>query len=180
MKWDYSFFILFYTSLTERNPRNSKGKAPVQYQRDEDSRASDHDYQRESPLMQETSEPVWVNPQFSNSPRDPVLLPSSGDDTYRFCHETRGFAVLVINSEFDSEPRRKNADDDERYMSKMFKELDFDVRVLKNLSAAELLEKMEGISISVSHRYQDIIELQNLHVCSLDRMAVNALRNGFI
>lgn len=98
--------------LTGRNPRNSKGKAPVQYQRDEDSRASDHDYQRESPLMQETSEPVWVNPQFSNSPRDPVLLPSSGDDTYRFCHETRGFAVLVINSEFDSESRRKNADDD--------------------------------------------------------------------
>lgn len=67
----------------------------------------------------------------------------------RFCHETRGFAVLIINSEFDSQSKRRSAVNDENYMYKMFEELNFDVHVLRNLSSKELEDKMKGISISV-------------------------------
>lgn len=132
--------------------RKSKGKTLVQSQRDEDSGGftSDYKYQRESPPMQETSEPAWVYPQSSSPPRDPAPLPTSGEDTYRFSHETRGFAVLIINSEFDSQSKRKNAVWDEYYMYKMFKELNFDVYVLRNLESKELLEKMKGIHVSIS------------------------------
>nr|XP_034304251.1 caspase-1 [Crassostrea gigas] len=63
----------------------------------------------------------------------------------RFCHETRGFAVLIINSEFDSQSKRRSAVNDEHYMNKMFEELNFDVHVLRNLSSKELEDKMKAI-----------------------------------
>lgn len=127
----YNRFHCFYTSLVGRKSRNSKSKSPVQYQRDEDSSAFtlDHEYQRETPPMQETSEQDWVYPQSSSPPRDPATLPTSGEGTYRFCHETHGFAVLIINSEFDSQSKRSSAVNDEHYMYKMFEELNFDVHV---------------------------------------------------
>lgn len=77
-------------------------------------------------------------------------LPSSADNTYRFCHETRGFAVLIINSKFDDQAKRENAVWDEYYMYKMFKELNFDVYILRNLASKELLEKMKGTHVSIS------------------------------
>uniref|UniRef100_K1P377 Caspase family p20 domain-containing protein n=1 Tax=Magallana gigas TaxID=29159 RepID=K1P377_MAGGI len=140
-----------YKAIKRTLAENSKSKSPVQYQRDEDSSAFtlDHEYQRETPPMQETSEQAWVYPQSSSPPRDPATLPTSGEDTYRFCHETRGFAVLIINSEFDSQSKRRSAVNDENYMNKMFEELNFDVHVLRNLSSKELEDKMKGISISV-------------------------------
>lgn len=132
--------------------RKLKEKPHVQSQRDEDSGAftSDYEYQRESHPMQETSEPAWVYPQSSCPPRDPAPLPASADNTYRFCHETRGFAVLIINSKFDDQAKRENAVWDEYYMYKMFKELNFDVYILRNLASKELLEKMKAIRDAVS------------------------------
>lgn len=140
-------------SLIGRKSKNRKlkEKPHVQSQRDEDSGAftSNYEYQRESHPMQETSEPAWVYPQSSFPPRDPALHPTSSD-TYRFCHETRGFAVLIINSEFDSQAKRENAVWDEDYMREMFKELNFDVCVLRNLASKELLKEMKGIHVSIS------------------------------
>uniref|UniRef100_A0A8W8KRW6 Uncharacterized protein n=1 Tax=Magallana gigas TaxID=29159 RepID=A0A8W8KRW6_MAGGI len=83
--------------LVGRKSRNSKSKSPVQYQRDEDSSAFtlDHEYQRETPPMQETSEQAWVYPQSSSPPRDPATLPTSGAflsrDTWFCCsnHQQR-------------------------------------------------------------------------------------------
>lgn len=147
-------FVFCSGSLIGRKSKNRKlkEKPHVQSQRDEDSGAftSDYKYKRESRPMQETSEPAWVYPQSSCPPRDPAPLPSSADNTYRFCHETRGFAVLIINSKFDDQAKRENAVWDEYYMYKMFKELNFDVYILRNLASKELLEKMKGTHVSIS------------------------------
>lgn len=130
----------------------SNGKPLLQSQRDEDSQpfTPEQEFHGDPLSMQETRDPAWVYPQSSSPPRDPVPLPTSGNDTYRFSHETRGFAVLIINSEFDSQSKRENAGCDEYYMYKMFKELNFDVYVLRNLASKELLKEMKGIHVSIS------------------------------
>lgn len=147
----------FKKTLTDFIGRKSKkiksnGKPFLQSQRDEDSQPFTHEqeFQGDPFSMQETRDPAWVYPQYSSPPRDPVPLPTSGNDTYHFSHETRGFAVLIINSEFDSQSKRENAVWDEYYMYKMFKELNFDVYVLRNLASKELLKKMKEIRDSVS------------------------------
>lgn len=147
----------FKKTLTDFIGRKSKkiksnGKPLLQSQRDEDSQpfTPEQEFHGDPLSMQETRDPAWVYPQSSSPPRDPVPLPTSGNDTYRFSHETRGFAVLIINSEFDSQSKRENAGCDEYYMYKMFKELNFDVYVLRNLASKELLKEMKEIRDSVS------------------------------
>ena len=139
-------YSLFFLSFTERKSKNRKDKdeSIAKSKKDEISpdRTPKHGHQRELKQLQEISEAASGYPQSSSRPNDPAL---PDDDRYLFQHKKRGFAVLIINSEFDDQPKRPNAHWDISYMSKMFQELDFTVILLENLTSSTLLEKMKGM-----------------------------------
>ena len=146
-----SFFSLFFFSFTARisKHRKDKDESISKSQTDEISpdRTPKHGHPREPHQLQEISESAWVYPQSSSRPNDPAL---PDDDRYLFQHKKRGFAVLIINSKFDYQPERPNADLDRYSMSKMFQQLDFTVILLENLTSRKLLEKMIGMGFSKS------------------------------
>ena len=139
-----SFFFLCVLSFTGRKSKHRKNKDEPIAKSDEISpdRTSEHVHPREPHLLQEISESPWVYPQSSSRSDDPAL---PDDDRYLFQHKKRGFAVLIINSKFDYQPERPNADLDRYSMSKMFQQLDFTVILLENLTSRSLLEKMIGM-----------------------------------
>ena len=146
-----TIFSLFFLSFTERKSKNRKDKdeSIAKSKKDEISpdRTPEHVHPREPHQLQEISESPWVYPQSSSRSDDPAL---PDDDRYLFQHKKRGFAVLIINSEFDDQSKRGNANWDRYYMSKMFQQLDFTVILLENLTSRKLLEKMKGMGFSKS------------------------------
>ena len=143
-----SFLFLCVFSFTGRKSKHRKDKdEPIaKSQTDEISPDSSPEHGHPREPQQEISESAWVYPQSSSRPNDPALP----DDRYFFRHTKRGFAVLIINSEFDYQSRRPNADYDRYYMYKMFQQLDFTVILLENLTSRKLLEKMIGMGFSKS------------------------------
>ncbi|XP_022342790.2 caspase-1-like [Crassostrea virginica] len=140
----YNIFKKTLKAFTGRKSKHRKDKDEPIAKSDEISpdRTPKHGHPREPHQLQEISESPWVYPQSSSRSDDPAL---PDDDRYLFQHKKRGFAVLIINSEFDYQSERGNADWDRYYMSKMFQQLDFTVILLENLTSRKLLEKMIDI-----------------------------------
>ena len=138
----FRFFLSFFFSFTARKSKHRKDKdeSISKSQTDEISpdRTPKHGHPREPHQLQEISESA----SGYRRPNDPAL---PDDDRYLFQHKKRGFAVLIINSKFDYQPERPNADLDRYSMSKMFQQLDFTVILLENLTSSTLLEKMIGM-----------------------------------
>ena len=153
-------FFLCVFSFTGRKSKHRKDKDEPIAKSDEISpdRTPKHGHPREPHQLQEISESPWVYPQSSIRSDDPAL---PDDDRYLFQHKKRGFAVLIINSEFDYQPERGNADWDRYYMSKMFQQLDFTVILLENLTSRKLLEKMIGMGFSKSRFASPYFKLQS-------------------
>ncbi|XP_061197022.1 caspase-6-like [Saccostrea echinata] len=99
---------------------------------------------------QDSSELHWSYPESSRPLTDHGHQQSVDDNRYLFRHEKLGYAVLVINSKFDSQAERKNAAWDVYYMRKMFQEMGFEVKLLENLTSRDLLTKMKNIQQSIT------------------------------
>lgn len=127
---------------------------PYQTQMDDDERSHViSDTKKESqtasntpevPQKLQNNELSWSYPESSNPRSQQSHNEIAEDNTYSFRHEKRGFAVLVINSEFDTQSDRENAVWDIYYMRKMFSEMGFDVKILQNLTSNDLLSKLKS------------------------------------
>ena len=68
-----------------------------------------------------------------------------GLDEYKFHHKYRGLALIFVHETFadKSLSRRAGASTDATRMRTLFKNLDFKVKVYKDLSKAKIFEKLE-------------------------------------
>lgn len=63
---------------------------------------------------------------------------------YDFDHPRRGVAIFIINSTFDTQPKRPFADEDCKKMTELFSLLDFEIKLLENKSSIELWKSLKG------------------------------------
>ncbi|XP_063431282.1 caspase-6-like isoform X1 [Mytilus trossulus] len=72
---------------------------------------------------------------------------------YQFTRNKMGYAIFIINSEFQYEKDRQYAVKDRENMTELFQLLGFAIKLLENKSKKELLEELEDIrnEIGIDH-----------------------------
>ena len=86
-----------------------------------------------------------TNDRYTNMSTMSTILSVINDDAYEFNRRKMGYAILIINSEFDHQNARPTADIDGTNMSALFEKLGFDIELLKNKTYAELKDNLAGM-----------------------------------
>jgi hypothetical protein len=151
-------FLLCVSVIGLKSKKKDRNGVPYQSQIDEDERGQvESDAKREPATAsiatevqfgilqrQQNNEYRWCQPESLSLKTQHCHHEIAEDNVYKFCHEKRGFAVLIINSEFVGQPKRESAENDIENMKEMFSKLRFDVELLQNLSSSDLLLKLNG------------------------------------
>ena len=85
--------------------------------------------------------------RYTNMTTTSSILSVINDDVnaYEFNRRKMGYAIFIINSEFDDQNARPNADLDCSNMSELFLKLGFEIKILKNKTNDELKICLAGM-----------------------------------
>ena len=95
---------------------------------------------RQLSLQYDTAKDRYTNTSTTSS--KPSVI---GVDSYKFNHRKMGYAIFIINSEFDDQKTRPFADLDYRKMSELFWTLGFEIKILNNKTNADLKMCLAGM-----------------------------------
>ena len=97
---------------------------------------------KQSSLQHDTAKDRYINASTTSS--KPSVI-DDGVNSYEFNHRKMGYAIFIINSEFDAQKTHPFADLDYRKMSKLFSTLGFDIKILNNKTNADLKMCLAGM-----------------------------------
>lgn len=83
--------------------------------------------------------------------------------TYRISKHRPGLAVFIINSEFQHQPYRPFATVDQQFMTKLFKHLGFEIKLLENKTGFELWKNLLEIQRSITTDYDCFVCIISSH-----------------
>jgi len=93
-------------------------------------------------LQYDTAKDRYANTSTTSS--KPSVI-DDGVNTYEFNRQKMGYAILIMNSKFDGDSTLPFVDLDRDNMSRLFKELGFEIVLLENKTTAELKESLAGM-----------------------------------
>ena len=97
---------------------------------------------KQPPLQHDATQDRYTNMSTTSSKQSVI---NDDVNAYEFNRRKMGYAIFIINSEFDDQKTRPFADLDCSNMSEVFLTLGFEIKILKNKTNSDLKESLAGM-----------------------------------
>lgn len=97
---------------------------------------------KQPPPQHDATQDIYTN---MSTPSSKLSVINDDVNAYEFNRRKMGYAIFIINSEFDDQKKRPFADLDCCNMSEVFLTLGFDIKILENKTNSDLKESLAGM-----------------------------------
>lgn len=97
---------------------------------------------KQPPPQHDATQDIYTN---MSTPSSKLSVINDDVNAYEFNSRKMGYAIFIINSEFDDQKTRPVADLDCCNMSEVFLTLGFDIKILENKTNSDLKESLAGM-----------------------------------